>query len=200
MLKSCFHGDISPGLAEDIVIKQKLNSYLVRQSDRDPSRLVLTFHDGEAKHFIIPDFGTEEHNKRLIKERLEDTSIEVEEFLASFGCHHPVVPDLPFSPLPQWKKRRVEDTGGSERCAICPAVGDKKKMAKHLDYHQVKYCSTCKKYIRAKSYSTHLKQCSSIPPVLHRCDKCEFSTPLKGNLVRHDKEVHSKPFTCGMEE
>ena len=50
MLKSRFYGDISPDLAEDIVIKQKLYSYLVRQSDRDPSRLVLTFHDGEAKH------------------------------------------------------------------------------------------------------------------------------------------------------
>ena len=60
MLKSCFHGDISPGLAEDIVIKQKLYSYLVRQSDRDPSRLVLTFHDGEPKHVIIPDFGTKD--------------------------------------------------------------------------------------------------------------------------------------------
>ena len=94
MLKSCFHGDISPGLAEDIVIKQKLNSYLVRQSDRDPSRLVLTFHDGEAKHFIIPDFGTEEHSKRLIKDRLEDTSNEVEHFLASFGCQFPVIPGI----------------------------------------------------------------------------------------------------------
>ena len=78
--------------AEDIVIKQKLYSYLVRQSDRDPSRLVLTFHDGEAKHFIIPDFGTEEHSKRLIKDRLEDTSNEVEHFLASFGCQFPVLP------------------------------------------------------------------------------------------------------------
>ena len=50
MLKSCFFGEISPALAEDTVIKQSPNSYLVRQSDRDPSRLVLTFHDGEAKH------------------------------------------------------------------------------------------------------------------------------------------------------
>ena len=200
MLKSCFHGDISPGLAEDIMIKQKLNSYLVRQSDRDPSRLVLTFHDGEAKHLIIPDFGTEEHSKRLIKDRLEDTSNEVEHFLASYGCQFPVIPDLLFSPVPQWKKRRVEDTGGSERCAICPAVGDKNKMVKHLAYHQVKFCSTCHKYMKSSTYRNHLKLCSSISPELHRCDKCDFSTPHKRSLVRHDKKVHSKPFACGLEE
>ena len=58
MLKSCFYGDISPGPG-------------LRQSDRDPSRLVLTFHDGEPKHVIIPDFGTKDAEILALRAELE---------------------------------------------------------------------------------------------------------------------------------
>ena len=154
MLKSCFFGDISPALAEDTVIKQSPNSYLVRQSDRDLSRLILTFYDGEPKHVIIPDFGTDEHSRRRVNVRLEDTSNEVENFLAQFDCQLPVIPDSPISPVPQWNKRNSEASGGQARCAICPAVGDKKKMVKHREHHQVKHCLTCNKYIKYISYKS----------------------------------------------
>ena len=70
MLKSCFFGDISPALAEESLIKQ--NSYLVRQCDRDPGQLILTVQNiSGPRHIIIPDFGTEEHSRRLIIDRLE---------------------------------------------------------------------------------------------------------------------------------
>ena len=99
MLKSCFHADISPSLAESILIKQKPASYLVRQGDRDPSKLILSFYkDGRTKHIVIPDFGTEGCNRRLVKDRLEDTSYEVDKLLVSYDCRHPVVPFIPVSP------------------------------------------------------------------------------------------------------
>ena len=48
MLKSCFYGDLSPSLAEDILIKQKSKSFLVGQCDRDPSKLILSvYKDGK---------------------------------------------------------------------------------------------------------------------------------------------------------
>ena len=87
MLKSCFHADISPSLAESILIKQKPASYLVRQGDRDPSKLILSFYkDGRTKHIVIPDFGTEGCNRRLVKDRLDDTSYEVDKLLVSYDC------------------------------------------------------------------------------------------------------------------
>ena len=143
MLKSCFHADISPSLAESILIKQKPASYLVRQGDRDPSKLILSFYkDGRTKHIVIPDFGTEGCNRRLVKDRLEDTSYEVDKLLVSYDCRHPVVPFIPVSPVPQWKKRNTELSGGPGRCSICPAVGDPKKMVR-LQNHQVKLCHNC---------------------------------------------------------
>ena len=90
MLKSCFFGDISPALAEKSLIKQ--NSYLVRQCDRDPGQLILTVQNVSGpRHIIIPDFGTEEHSRRLIIDRLEEASEKVEHFLFSFGCLHPTL-------------------------------------------------------------------------------------------------------------
>ena len=77
MLKSCFHADISPSLADSILIKQKPASYLVRQGDRDPSKLILSFYkDGRTKH-IVKD-----------KDRLEDPSYEVDKLLVSYDCRH----------------------------------------------------------------------------------------------------------------
>ena len=129
MLKSCFFGDISPSWAEDILIKQKTKSYLVRQCDRDPSKLILSFYrDGKNSHIVIPDFGTEGFSRRFVENRLEDTSHEVDKLLASFDCQHPVSPDIPATQVPQWKKRSSEVTGGAGRCSICPAVGEPKKI------------------------------------------------------------------------
>ena len=114
MLKSCFFGDISPSWAEDILIKQKPKSYLVRQGDRDPSKLILSFYkDGKNSHIVIPDFEAEGFSRRLVKNRLEDTSHEVDKLLASFDCQHPVSPDIPATQVPQWKKRSSEVTGGA---------------------------------------------------------------------------------------
>ena len=113
MLKSCFHADISPSLAESILIKQKPASYLVRQGDRDPSKLILSFYkDGRTKHIVIPDFGTEGCSRRLVKDRLEDTSYEVEKLFLSYNFRHPVVLFIPVSPVPQWIKRNTELSGG----------------------------------------------------------------------------------------
>ena len=86
MLKSC--------LAEESLIKQ--NSYLVRQCDRDPGQLILSYqHDSRPRHVIIPDFGSEEeHSRRLVLDRLEEASDKVEHFLSNFGCKHPVIPTM----------------------------------------------------------------------------------------------------------
>ena len=148
LLKSCFHGDISPSWAEAIVIKQQSKSFLVRQCDRDPSKLILVFNrDDKITHIIIPDFGTENFSRRLIENRLEDTTDEVDKLLASFDCQHPVIPDIPFIPVPQSKKRSTELTGGAGRCSICPLVGEPKKIALHPANHYVKLCQNCGKYV-----------------------------------------------------
>jgi len=203
MLKSCFHADISPSLAESILIKQKPASYLVRQGDRDPSKLILSFYkDGRTKHIVIPDFGTEGCNRRLVKDRLEDTSYEVDKLLVSYDCRHPVVPFIPVSPVPQWKKRNTELSGGPGRCSICPAVGDPKKMVRHLQNHQVKLCHNCDKYVMSSDFSYHSKKCIFDREKLLTCphDKCDFSTFHKGNLAKHEMVVHSKPFVCEVNE
>ena len=104
--------------------------------DRDPSKLILSFYkDGRTKHIVIPDFETEGCNRRLVKDRLEDTSYEVDKLLVSYDCRHPVVPFIPVSPVPQWKKRNTELSGGPGRCSICPAVGDPKKIVKHPHFN-----------------------------------------------------------------
>ena len=114
MLKSCFYSVISPAWAEDIIKEQNPHSYLVRQCDRDPSLLILSFSTkrGEPKHVVIPDFGSDGFSRRLIKDRLEDTNQEVEKLLASYDCQNPVIPDIPATPVHQWKKRSAEVTGG----------------------------------------------------------------------------------------
>ena len=147
MLKSCFFRDISPALAEESLIKQ--NSYLVRQCDRDPGQLILTYQNASGpRHVIIPDFGTEEHSRRLIVDRLEEASDKVEHFLSNFGCQHPVIPTFPISPVPQWKKRGPEVTDGQTRCSICPAFGDKKKIVNHpFTHHKIQCCFKCEKYV-----------------------------------------------------
>ena len=90
MLKSCFYGDLSPSLAEDILIKQNSKSFLVRQCDRDSSKLILSvYKDGKNTHIIIPDFGTEGYNRRHVKDRLEDTTDAVEKLLSSYDCLFP---------------------------------------------------------------------------------------------------------------
>ena len=201
LLKSCFHGDISPSWAEDILIKQKSKSYLVRQCDRDPSKLILVFNrDGKINHIIVPDFDTEGFSRRLIKNRLEDTTDEVDKLLVSFDCQHPVIPDIPVTPVPQWKKRSKELTGGSGRCSICPIVGDPKKIALHPSNHSVKLCQNCDKYVTSKTFSYHSKKCTFDREKILSCDKCDYSSFHKGNLARHEREVHRKPFACELEE
>ena len=108
--------------------------------------------DGKINHIIIPDFNTEAFSRRLIKDRLEDTTDEVDKLLASFDCQHPVIPDIPATPVFQWKKRSTEQTGGSGRCSICPAVGDPKKIVRHPQNHHVKLCENCDKYVMYKTF------------------------------------------------
>ena len=182
----------------------KINSYLVRQCDRDPSLLVLSYSlsNGELKHIVIPDFGTEGYNRRLVQNRLEDNTSEVEKLITSYDCHKPVIPDTPVTPVPQWKKRSTELTGGPGRCAICPAVGDPKKIVKHPQKHKVKLCHNCDKYVMSSDFSYHSKKCIFDREKLLTCphDKCDFSTFHKGNLAKHEMVVHSKPFVCEVNE
>ena len=208
MLKSCFFGDIRPDLAEDILLKlnthMNISSYLVRQCDRDPSVLILSFTlvNGELKHIIIPDFGSEGFSRRLIKDRLEDTTCEVEKLLASHNCQNPVIPDIPVTPVPQWKKRSSELTGGPGRCSICPAFGDPKKIVRHPQNHHVKLCENCDIYVMYKTFAYHSKKCTFDREKLLSCphDKCDYSSFHKGHLVKHERAVHSKLFACELEE
>ena len=123
-LKSCFFGDISPALAEESLIKQ--NSYLVRQCDRDPGQLILSYqHDSRPRHVIIPDFGSEEeHSRRLVLDRLEEASDKVEHFLSNFGCKHPVIPNTHISHFSnaQVEEEKSKGTGDPTHCSICPAM------------------------------------------------------------------------------
>ena len=201
LLKSCFFGDLSPSSAEDILIKQMSKSFLVRQCDRDPSKLILVVkRDGKITHIIVPDFGTEGFSRRLIKNRLEDTTDEVDKLLASFDCQHPVIPDIPFIPVPQSKKRSTELTGGAGRCSICPLVGDPRKIALHPANHYVKLCQNCGKYVMSKTFSYHSKKCTYDREKILSCDKCDYSSFHKGDLAKHERAVHSQPFACDLEE
>ena len=203
MLKSCFHGEISPALAEDILIKQKSKSFLVRQCDRDPSKLILSvYKNGKNTHIIIPDFGTEGCNRRLVKDRLEDTTNPVEKLLSSYDCLFPIRPDSPVTPVPQWKKRSTDLTGGPGRCSICPVVDDPKKIVRHPKNHYVKLCQICDQYILSKTFSYHSKKCKHDQEKVLTCphEKCDFSTFHKGNLAKHERAVHSQPFSCGVED
>ena len=97
----------------------------MRRVKRDPGQLILTYQNTSGpRHVIIPVFGTEEHSRRLVIDRLEEASDKVEHFLSNFGCKHPVIPTSPISPspVPQWKKRSPEVTSGSIRCSICLAM------------------------------------------------------------------------------
>ena len=86
-----------PEWAENILIKRNPGSYIVRQSDKDPDELLLSYVSvspkgiRQLKHVIVPEFQDSVFIKsKRIKKRLNDESIGVEKFLKSFDCKDPV--------------------------------------------------------------------------------------------------------------
>ena len=62
LLKDCFVGCMPPEWAENILIKRNPGSYIVRQSDKDPDELLLSYvyvslkGIRQLKHVIVPEF------------------------------------------------------------------------------------------------------------------------------------------------
>ena len=86
MLKACFVGSLAPKLAENILIKKKPGSYLVRQSDFDPDLLLLSYVTSDiepvVKHVIVPEFQASVSVKLArLKWSPRDESEEIEKFL-----------------------------------------------------------------------------------------------------------------------
>ena len=164
MLKACFVGSLTPTWAESILIKKSPGCYLVRQSDKDPDQLLLSYVSPKGiKHVIVPEFGDSIFLKsKRIKKRLSDESIEVETFLKSFGCKDPVYPVCEAQPSSFKKKTGVED-GALHRCSACTYESENlKKAKKHQDGHRVGLCVKCDRYFPQKSLSYHSKQCRDV--------------------------------------
>ena len=199
MLKAVFVGALAPNWAENILNKRKPGSYLVRQSDLDPSLLLLSFVDvgHDIKHAIVPELRGASHYS--MKRKLDNDSDEVEKFLKSFGCKYPVISETE-SHLSSFKvKTRPEGGDGAmHRCCVCTFESeDLKKVRKHRDHHRVGHCSNCDSYLLQKKLAYHTKKCSKSK--IYECEheqKCDYTSPHKWMVERHVKEVHCKPHPC----
>ena len=120
LLKDCFVGCMPPEWAENILIKRTPGSYIVRQSDRDPDELLLSYVSPRGiKHVIVPEFQDSVFIKsKRIKKRLNDESIGVEKFLKSFDCKDPVHLDYEAQPS-SFKKKTGPEDGALHRCSVC---------------------------------------------------------------------------------
>ena len=188
-----------PEWAENILIKRSPGSYIVRQSDKDPDELLLSYVSPRGiKHVIVPEFQDSVFIKsKRIKKRLNDESIGVEKFLKSFDCKDPVHLDYEAQPSSFKKKTGPEDVA-LHRCSVCKYESeDLKKAQKHRNLHRAGLCSKCDRYFPQHGLSYHSKKCGDVK--LHYCDhekKCDFSSPHKWIVAIHVKEVHCKAHPC----
>ena len=181
MLKSCFVGSLAPKWAENILIRKKPGTYLVRQSDLDPDLLLLSYVEKDIKHVIVPELHSAPifSKKTALQRKLEDESAEVQKLLESFGCKHPVTSDSESQPSHFKVKTRPED-GTLHRCSVCTfESGDVKKVKRHRDSHRVSHCHKCDGFFLQKNLTRHKIKCLTVK--IHKCDfdeqKCDFSSP-----------------------
>ena len=195
-----------PEWAENILIKRNPGSYIVRQSDKDPDELLLSYvyvslkGIRQLKHVIVPEFQDSIFLKsKRIKKRLNDESIEVENFLKSFDCTDPVHPECKAQPFSFKKETGAEvDPLHLHRCSVCRYESeDLRKAQIHRNLHRAGLCSKCNRYFLQAGLSYHSKKCGKVE--LHHCDhekKCDFSSPHKWVVSIHVKEVHCKAHPC----
>ena len=83
-------------------------------------------------------------------------------------------------------------------CYVCGEVqNDEKSMYQHLKTHRLQQCHHCKQFLSSRKYEKHIKFCEkNLDKLLHQCQHCEYSTPLKYDLVKHVESNHQKPFSC----
>ena len=78
------------------------------------------------------------------------------------------------------------------KCPKCEEeIIGKGNVENHLREHKTKTCGTCKVVMPLNSWSSHKANCSGN---LLSCEKCSYTTKLKGSLKRHHASIH-EPIT-----
>ena len=112
--------------------------------------------------------------------------------LHHLGCKHGKINDV-------IKQKGLAELPDPElACYVCGEVqNDEKSMYQHLKTHRLQQCHHCKQFLSSRKYEKHIKFCEkNLDKLLHQCQHCEYSTPLKYDLVKHVESNHQKPFSC----
>ena len=74
------------------------------------------------------------------------------------------------------------------KCIKCgEEIIGKGKYDNHLKTHKTTTCKACWLMVPANSWSSHKLKCTGN---LLSCEKCSYTTPLKGHLNRHNSQIH----------
>ena len=74
------------------------------------------------------------------------------------------------------------------KCIKCgEEIIGKGKYDNHLKTHKTTTCKACWLMVPANSWSSHKLKCTGN---LLSCEKCLYTTPLKGHLNRHNSQIH----------
>ena len=73
------------------------------------------------------------------------------------------------------------------KCKKCgEEIIGKGKVENHMRQHKTTACGVCWKEIPSNSWSSHKAKCTGS---LLSCEKCSYTTHLKGNLKRHNSQI-----------
>ena len=91
----------------------------------------------------------------------------------------------------RWKLESHVKCKHDSKTYKCPKCGEeiigKGNVENHLREHKTKTCGTCMVVMPLNSWSSHKANCSGN---LLCCDKCSYTTKLKGSLKRHHASIH----------
>ena len=184
-----FHGDITPKMAENLLLKVKLaGRFLLRECNGDSiksTQIIVSFLDAKVRvrHYVLPtrsdnNFAKAHPEVRGKPRRL--FSLVFKKMQDSCSWMYPVNVD----PDHDYKLNFSDEIEGVEGCHICGVINPSKT---HHQNHAIGYCIKCDTIIRRRDSSQH--RCNQR---WHYCDFCTYSTLRPSNLKRHEREKHKK--------
>ena len=184
-----FHGDITPTMAENLLLKVKLaGRFLLRECKGDSNKstqIIVSFLDAKVKvkHYILPTRSDNNFAKAHPEVRGKPRRLFLLVFKKmqdSCSWMYPVNID----PDHDFKQNCSDEIEGVERCHICGVINPRKN---HKVSHHIAYCIKCDTVIMRRDYSQHKCNMS-----WRYCDVCTYSTLKPSNLKRHEREKHKK--------